>query len=561
MWLCALLACGLVTSPVGAAPAALSSAHPEATAAGVELLQAGGNAFDAAVAVSAVLAVVEPYSSGLGGGGFWLLHRASDGQQRMLDGREMAPGRAERDLYAESIRAGRRDSLDGPLAAAIPGVPAALVHLSTHYGCLPLARALAPAIRLARQGFTVDQLYQKRAAYRVEALRAYPESARLFLRKNEVPQAGVRITQPELAATLELLAREGRDGFYHGAYAERLVRGVQTAGGIWELADLAAYEVREREPIRTEYRGARIISASPPSSGGIVLALTLRVLAQLPERPAADKAAQMHQVIEAMRRAYHARALYLGDPDFTDVPVEMLLGDAYARQQAASFRSDAATPSASLPQSPVPHRPTGTDTTHFSIIDAAGNRVAATLSINLPFGSAYTVPGTGLLLNNEMDDFSIRPGLPNAYGLIGGQANAIAPGKRPLSSMSPTFVETGQRIAVLGTPGGSRIISMVLLGVLDFIRGNDPDSWVRLPRYHHQYLPDEVQYETAALEPLVRTQLQARGHQLRELDRDYGNMHALQWDQASGVMQAAADPRGAGQAQVLGDAALPACAR
>lgn len=561
MWLCASLAYGLVASPVGAAPAALSSARPEATAAGVELLQAGGNAFDAAVAVSAALAVVEPYSSGLGGGGFWLLHRASDGRQRMLDGRETAPGRAERDLYAASIRAGRRDSLDGPLAAAIPGVPAALAHLSTHYGCLPLARALAPAIRLARRGFSVDQLYQKRAAYRLGALRAYPESARLFLRKNEVPPAGVRITQPELAATLELLAREGRDGFYHGAYAERLVRGVQAAGGIWELADLAAYKVREREPIRTEYRGARIVSASPPSSGGIVLALTLRVLAQLPESPTVDKAAQVHQVIEAMRRAYHARALYLGDPDFTDVPVEMLLGDAYARQQAASFRSDAATPSASLPQSPVPHRPTGTDTTHFSIMDAAGNRVAATLSINLPFGSAYTVPGTGLLLNNEMDDFSIRPGLPNAYGLIGGQANAIAPGKRPLSSMSPTFVETGQRIAVLGTPGGSRIISMVLLGVLDFIRGNDPDSWVRLPRYHHQYLPDEVQYEPAALEPLVRTQLQARGHQLRELARDYGNMHALQWDQASGVMQAAADPRGAGRAQVLADASQPACAR
>lgn len=548
IWLWATAAVAVAPAAAGAAPAALSTAHPDATAAGAEILRAGGNAFDAAVAVSAALAVAEPYSSGLGGGGFWLLHRASDGRETMLDGRETAPGRAGPDLYAESLREGRRDNLDGPLAAGIPGVPAALAHLSARYGCLPLARSLTPAIRLARRGFTVDQRYRQRAGRRLAALRAYPESARLFLRGGEVPEAGARIVQPGLARTLELLAREGRDGFYRGAYAERLARSVREAGGIWESGDLAAYRAREREPVRTTYRGARIVSAAPPSSGGIVLALALHVLDRLPTEP--GRAAHTHRVIESMRHAYHARALYLGDPDFTAIPRAMLLGEAYAARQAATFRPDAATPSASLPPAP-PERPMGADTTHFSVIDADGNRVAATLSINLPFGSAYTVPGTGLLLNNEMDDFSIRPGVPNAYGLTGGQANAIAPGKRPLSSMSPTFVESGGRIAVLGTPGGSRIISMVMLGVLDFLHGNGPDSWVSRPRYHHQYLPDEVQFEAAALDAPLRAELSGRGHLLRELERPYGNMHAVQWDRTGALMQAAADPRGAGRAQVL----------
>ena len=553
-WLLAMLCSGGWTTTHAQSAAALSTAHPDATAAGAELLRAGGNAFDAAVAVSAALAVVEPYSSGLGGGGFWLLHRASDGLQSMLDGRETAPGAARHDMYVGSSRG----SLDGPGAAGIPGLPAALVHLSHRYGCLPLARALAPAIRLAHRGFTVGPLYQSRARYRLAALRADPESARIFLRAEAVPANGVQIRQPELAHTLALLAREGHAGFYAGDYAARLVREVRAAGGIWTRNDLYAYRVQERTPIRFRYRDIQVVSAAPPSSGGIVMALALNILDQL--QAPADHTAQLHYVIEAMRRAYHARALYLGDPEHVEIPTEQLLSPAYAARLAASFDPTAATASTDLPQAVSNASGTGTDTTHFSVIDTQGNRVAATLSINLPFGAAFTVPGTGVLLNNEMDDFASQPGVPNAYGLIGSTANAIAPGKRPLSSMSPSFLEDAGRIGVLGTPGGSRIISMVLLGVLDFSRGQGPDSWVRLPRYHHQYLPDEVQFESAALAPAARNRLTALGHQLRELDRSYGNMQAVQWELSSGQLQAAADPRGAGAAQVLAQQ-QPLCQR
>ncbi|HHH39564.1 MAG TPA: gamma-glutamyltransferase [Sedimenticola sp.] len=525
--------------------AAVASAHPLASDAGHEILAAGGNAFDAAVAVSAVLAVVEPYSSGLGGGGFWLLHRAADGFEVMLDGRERAPLAAQRDLYLDASGAVIPGlSIDGVLAAGIPGEPAALDHLARRYGRLPLARSLAPAIRVARDGFPVDARYRRMALRRLAALNASPAAAARFLVQGEVPPEGYLVRQPELAATLEALAAEGRDGFYRGSVGRKLVQGVRAAGGIWSDADLAQYRVVERPPVRGEYRGLRITSASPPSSGGVVLLTMLNILARY-DLDALPPVTRIHLLVEAMRRAYRDRATYLGDPDFVDMPLQRLVHPWYAAGLARDIRLDRATPSPALEPPPG-----GRDTTHFSILDREGNRVAATLSINYPFGSGFVAPGTGVLLNDEMDDFSARPGSPNVYGLVGGEANAIAPGKRMLSSMTPTFVETADGVAVLGTPGGSRIISMLLLAVLELADGKGPAAWVSRGRFHHQYLPDRIQYEPGALSPEQVSGLEAMGHRLRLLEHPYGNMQALFWNRRTGSVEAASDPRGGGSAIV-----------
>ncbi|MDX2457933.1 MAG: gamma-glutamyltransferase [Gammaproteobacteria bacterium] len=542
--------CVFSTAAVAARPPAdaIASAHPLATQAGIEILAAGGNAFDAAVAVSAVLAVVEPYSSGIGGGGFWLLHRARDGHEVMVDGREKAPLAARRDMYLDADGAVIPGmSVDGALAAGIPGEPAALVHIARHYGRLSLKRSLQPAIRLARKGFVVDAPYRKLAKFRQTTLQNDPEAAEIFLQDDDVPADGWRIVQSDLADTLEALARFGNAGFYRGPVARQLVDGVRAAGGIWTLEDLSQYHVVEREPVRGEFQGMRITSAAPPSSGGVALAAMLNMLGdfQLQEL---DAATRTHVVIEAMRRAYRDRAAYLGDPDFVTVPVARLTSPGHADYLAKSIRLDRATPSSTLPG--VPAATGGRDTTHFSILDSQGNRVAATLSINYPFGACVVPPGTGVLLNDEMDDFSAKPGVPNVYGLVGAEANAIEPGKRPLSSMSPTFVESESGVAILGTPGGSRIITMVLLGILDLAAGNKPDSWVSLPRFHHQYLPDVVQHEPGAFDASMIKALAARGHQLTPLDSTYGNMQAIYWDRKAGQVHAASDPRGVGDTRV-----------
>jgi gamma-glutamyltranspeptidase/glutathione hydrolase len=529
--------------------AAIASAHPLATQAGMDILAAGGNAFDAAVAVGAALAVVEPYSSGLGGGGFWLLHRATDGYEVVVDGRETAPLAARRDMYLDTGGDVVPDlSVDGALAAAIPGMPAALAHIAGHYGRLPLAQSLAPAIRLARTGFTVESHYQKLAGFRLVALQNDAEAASIFLDRDAVPESGYRIVQPELAMVLEALAARGRDGFYAGPVAQQLVAGVRAAGGIWTAEDLAGYAVIERTPIHVAYRGLEITSVPPPSSGGIALAEMLNILSgfDLPALPTADRA---HLVIEAMRRAYRDRAEFLGDSDFVQVPVARLTSQAHADQVAASIDPQRATPSAMLAGRELPEG--GNDTTHFSILDAEGNRVAATLSINYPFGAGVVPPGTGVLLNDEMDDFSAKPGVPNVYGLVGSGANAIEPGKRPLSSMTPTFVETGNAVAILGTPGGSRIITMLLLGILDIAAGDLPESWVRLPRFHHQYLPDVVQHEADAFDAETLQRLHAKGHTLEAYQSTWGNMQAVYFDRKSGKVYAASDPRGIGAAQVV----------
>ncbi|MCG8429276.1 MAG: gamma-glutamyltransferase, partial [Chromatiales bacterium] len=486
------------------------------------------------------------YSSGIGGGGFWLLHRQADGFQTMIDGRERAPLAADRDLYVdEQGKVIPGLSVNGPLSAGIPGEPAALVHISEKYGKLPLKKVLAPAIEAARDGFPIDEHYRRMALWRLKLLRDDPAANAQFLVDGEIPQAGYILRQLDLAKTLQALGDHGREGFYAGEVADKLIAGVQAAGGIWTQRDLDAYKVVEREPIRGRYRGMDIVTAAPPSSGGVVLVSMLNILSRF-DLAALPPLTRKHLIIEAMRRAYWDRAKYLGDPDFVQMPIERLTHPFYAAGLARDIEQDRATPSI---KDQTPKASEGNDTTHFSIIDRYGNRVAATLSINYPFGSCFVAPGTGVLLNDEMDDFSAQPGVPNVYGLIGGEANAIAPGKRMLSSMTPTFVESEQGVAVLGTPGGSRIITMVLHAILSLAEGEAPDAWVKVPRFHHQYLPDQVQFEPDALSELEQQQLAAMGHQLKPLGRTYGNMQALYWNKQTGKVSAASDPRGIGRAE------------
>lgn len=522
---------------------AIASAHPMATAAGYEILKQGGNAFDAAVAVSAVLSVVEPESSGLGGGGFWLLHIAKDNKNVFVDGREEAPAAAQRDMYLDQEGNVNRDlAVNGPLAAGIPGNVAAMTHIVKHYGKLSLAQDLAPAIKIAEQGFPAYDKFVRGLISKKDIMQRYPATMKAYFKNGkDTPKQGDIIVQKDLAATLKSIAKKGKKGFYQGKVAKKLVKAVKKAGGIWTLQDLRNYKIVERKPIYTTYRGKQLITAPPPSSGGIALATMLNILSGWDLTKMKDDE-RIHLVVEAMRRAYRDRSVHLGDPDFYDVPVKMLTNPYYADGLRAAIRSDKVTPSSYLPG--LMEIKEGNDTTHFSIIDTDGNLVATTQTVNTVFASKFVAAGTGVMLNNEMDDFSAKPGEPNAYGLIGGEANSIQPGKRPLSSMTPTFVIGDNDVAVLGTPGGSRIITMVLLGILDYFDGNPVDSWTAVPRYHHQYMPDILFYEPGAISAESIPALKARGHHLKEFQHTWGNMNAAHWDKTSGVTKAATDPRG-----------------
>jgi gamma-glutamyltranspeptidase / glutathione hydrolase len=535
--------------PAVAHKAAIASAYPLASEAGQEILKAGGNAFDAAVAVAAALAVVEPTSSGLGGGGFFLLHRQSDGFETMVDAREKAPGAASRDMYLD--KAGNEipnSSTSGPLSSAIPGEPAAFEYLARKYGKLPLKQSLQPAIRLAREGFPLYQRMQFAIKAKRDVLARSPDAAKVFLTADgNVPEVGTVIKQPELANTLEAIAAQGARGFYEGRVAQNLVAGVRAGGGIWTLEDLKNYRVVERKPLVGEYHGVRIVTAPPPSSGGIAVLDSLNILAGFDFHDV-DSATHKHLIIEAMRRAYRDRAIFLGDPDFIKMPLQQLMSVDYAAGQRSSIRADKAMPSDLLPG--IESEPKGMNTTHFSVLDAAGNRAAVTITVNLFFGNGYMPAGTGVLLNNEMDDFSTKPGRPNVFGLIGNTANSIAPNKRSLSSMSPTFVETRNGLMIIGSPGGSTIISQVLLGVLNYVDGMNAADIVKYPHYHHQYLPDEVNYEQGALSGDEISKLESMGHKLRLSNRQWGNMQVITWDFANGKVEAASDPRGEGEGLV-----------
>lgn len=530
--------------------AAVASAHPLATEAGIAVMQQGGNAFDAAIAVTAALAVVEPYSSGIGGGGFYLLHQEENDRHVMIDARERAPLRAHRDLYLDErgeVIPGA--SITGASSAGIPGIPAALVHLADKYGNLKLADSLAPAIRHANDGFPVDAYYQRMAGFRLKDLQKNKAASELFLKQGEVPEIGHKIIQRDLARTLQAIASSGFSGFYENEIAWKMVRDVRKNGGIWTMKDLATYQVKERSPDVTIYKGMKLVSASLPSSGGLVLSEILQMLAEF-DIEQLDEAQRVHLIVEAMRRAYRDRAQYMGDPDFIQVPIDYLVSEFHIKLLVDSISSSEATASTSL-DPVVPPTGNGTDTTHFSVIDRQGNKVSATFSINYPFGSCFVARGTGVLLNDEMDDFVSKPGVPNVYGLVGSHANAIEPGKRMLSSMTPSIAETRDRIAIIGTPGGSRIITMVLLGVLDFYDDKDADQIVNAGRFHHQYMPDEISYEPGVFTDELIDELQQLGHKTRAMDYEYGNMQLIIIDKKTGDIDAASDARGVGSAEVL----------
>ncbi|NND54531.1 MAG: gamma-glutamyltransferase [Gammaproteobacteria bacterium] len=529
--------------------AAVASADPLATQAGLDVMAAGGNAFDAAVAVAATLGVVEPSSSGFGGGGFFLLYIAATDEYRFIDAREMAPILSTRDMYLdEDGNPVKGLTVSGPLAAGIPGEPAGMAYLAENFGTLPFADLLAPAIRHAEEGFTMSRRALLGLRFRKRSVAESPAMAEVFLPNGELPAIGDVIRQPDLATTLRRMAADGADGFYKGETAHLLVDGVQAAGGIWTLDDLSNYRVIEREPQITNYRGMKVVSAPLPSSGGIVLTQVFNFLdGYAPEQLAGVQG--KHLLIEGMRRAYRDRALYMGDTDYVAVPVARLTSRAHMDAQRASVALDRATPSSELDGIPDDGS-AGDQTTHFSVIDAAGNRVAATITINTWYGAAFIPPGTGVILNNEMDDFSIKPGVPNEFELVGDEANAVAPGKRPLSSMSPTFLESDRGIAVVGTPGGSRIITMVLNASLDWFNGATAEDMVSRKRFHHQYLPDRVSYEPGAFSADEIAALEAMGHTLKEVARPYGNMNVVTYDFATGEVRSATDPRGEGEGRV-----------
>ncbi|HKK08890.1 MAG TPA: gamma-glutamyltransferase [Gemmatimonadota bacterium] len=517
-----------------------------ASAAGVEILRAGGNAMDAAIAVQFALAVVHPQAGNIGGGGFAVVHTA-EGGSGALDFREKAPLAATHDMFVDSAGKVTGASWTGPTAAGVPGSVAGMEELHDRYGTLPWARLLRPAIRLARDGFTVRSPLHDAIAEEADRLRRFPASAAIFLPGGEPPAVGDTLRQPDLARTLGAVADGGASAFYDGWIADSLAAEQARDGGLMTRGDLDAYRAVWRDPIVAHYRGRTVVSMPPPSSGGVTLAEMLDILSgfDLAEMGFHSPDA-IHVTVEAMRRAYADRNYYLGDPDFVKMPIGMLTSEAYADSLRATIDMDHASPSSRFNKVPVESK----ETTHFSVVDSAGDAVAITTTLNGYFGSAVTVRGAGFVLNDEMDDFAARPGVPNAYGLVQGEANAIAPGKRMLSSMTPTIVldEAGRLELVTGTPGGSTIITSVLQIVTDQIDfGLPPQAAVNAPRFHHQNLPDHIYYEPDGLDSAVIAELRRRGHELVERRGYSGDVNSI-YVAPDGTLYGAADPRRKGAA-------------
>jgi gamma-glutamyltranspeptidase/glutathione hydrolase len=520
--------------------AAIASANFLATRAGLEVLRKGGNAFDAAIAVASTLSVVEPESSGIGGGFMAVLHRAKDGHNVFIDARETAPAAVDpKDYVKPDGSPDREASLTGPLSAGIPGEPAGLVLIAKRYGRLSLQQSLAPAIRIARDGFQPDPRLHGAIVEEQKVLQRWPASAAKYLVNGQPPAADATWRDPDQARTLELIAQQGDAGFYHGETARKLVDAVRAAGGNWTLADLAGYQAKERTPIGVDYHGYKIITAPPPSSGGVAIAEILNILSGY-DLAKMDQVQRVHYVVEAMRRAFRDHNDYLGDPDFVKMPLDMLLSPYYADGLRQSILPDRATPSSMLPRAEPADA--GMHTTHFSIIDADGNMAAVTLTVNTILGSKFVAAGTGVLLNNEMDDFALVPNKPNVYGLLGSKANAPVGGKRMLSSMSPSIVIGPERTMVIGSPGGSTIITQVLEGILHFIDGENAQQIVAHKRFHHQYLPDVVMVEPGMFDPATSAALEKMGYTLKQRE-PWGFMNVVTWDRKTHQLDAASDPR------------------
>ena len=522
---------------------------PEASQAGAAMSAAGGNIVDAAVAVSFAISVVRPQSTGLGGGGFLLLHLADEGRTLSFDFRERAPLAATRDLYQDrNGNVDARSSLFGSRAVAVPGTVAGLVELHERFGSLPLEVVLEPARKLAAEGFI---MYADLAGAIAQAESDMDAGMRaVFLPDGRPPEVGERFLQPDLAVTIERIGRTGRDGFYEGPVAQALVDYMAATGGLITRADLDQYEVRSGPALLGDYNGYRIATMPPPSSGVFILNM-LSMLARTNPREtyARDKAEYYHMLIEVFRRGYQDRARYGGDPLFVDVPVSHLLSDEYISGRLAAIDHRHATPSESL-EGVGAVAVESRETTHFSILDRNGNAIASTQSVNYRLGARVMIPGTGVVLNDTMDDFSAAPGVPNVYGLVGGQANAIAGGKTPLSSMSPTIVferENPQQVRmVLGAPGGSRIITSIIETILNDIE-MDMHAYasVARARLHHQYLPDRVFFERGAMGPGVRALLEERGHRLELVPAIGAKVFLVRRD--GDRLIGASDPRGDGQ--------------
>lgn len=546
-WLASVGWCGAANDLVARGKAGVVvSPEPLATQVGLDVLAAGGNAVDAAVSIALTLAVTHPQAGNLGGGGFLLVLMA-DGRTAAIDFRERAPAAAHRDLY---LRADGSVDLDraqfGPSAAGVPGSPAGLALALQRLGSLPLQQLAQPAIALARDGFVVDQFLAGALHAERKNLARYPSTKQVFFVGERPLQQGERLVQKDLAATLTRYAEHGKDGFYRGPTADLIVAAMHD-GGCITLADLAAYQVKEREPLRGTYRGYEVLGMPPPSSGGVALQEMLNLLEPFDlQQLGYGGSKYLHLLTEVMRRAYADRSQHLGDPDFAAVPVAGLVSKAYARQRSASLAFDRRSEVA--PGQP-PAGKDSDDTLHFSVVDKLGNAVACTTTINSTFGSMCVVPGAGFLLNNEMDDFSAKPGTPNQFGLIGGEANAIAPHKRMLSSMTPTIVrKDGELRLVLGAPGGGRIITgvlQVLLHRLDF--GMSLEQAVRAGRIHHQWAPDLIDYEAHAVVPDVRAALQQLGHQFASQPRGIAQVMAIEV-QPDGLRIGVADHRSGGSA-------------
>lgn len=528
------------------------SAHPLASEAGVEMLQAGGNAVDASVATALAISVVEPFSAGIGGGGFLLLYAADTGEMKALDFRERAPLAATREMYLDA--AGNpisRASLDGHRAAGVPGTVAGLAAVHRQYGTLPWRQVVAPAIRLASEGFLVSRRFVEAVARRQEVLLGNPAAREAFTRGGEAYRVGDRLIQPDLAETLEQIAGEPQS-FYTGEIAGAIADDMAANGGLITREDLAAYAPIWRDPICGDFRRWNVCSMPPPSSGGVHVLQILNLMGDTDlaglswHHPDA-----LHLLIESMKIAYADRAEYLGDPDFVEVPVRELVSGEYAQQRRGEITMDRARAASEVKPMDAETRERlreSPDTSHLTVVDGDRNAVSLTFTVNGGFGAGVVAAGTGILLNNEMDDFAIAPGVPNLFGLVGGDANAIAPRKTPLSSMTPTIVtENGELRLALGSPGGSTIITTVLQILLNvLVYDMDVEAAVAAPRIHQQWLPETVAVESWGLDALTVEELRRRGHELR-IGGTWGNASAIEV-MPDGTLEGAADPRGEGEA-------------
>lgn len=531
-----------VFHPVIAKNGMVASEQELATQIGVDILKAGGNAVDAAVAVGFALAVALPNAGNIGGGGFMMVHDAKSGRDIALDFREVAPRGASRSMYLDAdgkVIDGK--SLHTHYAVGVPGTVAGMTHALSRWGSMPLARVMAPAIALADKGYPVSVTLAKTLEQEKKQMGRWPATQAVFWKNGAPLQTGERLVQKDLAQSLRLISQQGAKAFYQGAIAQKIAAEMAPHANAITLQDLRDYKVAEREPVRGSYRGYQIVTMPPPSSGGAHLIQILNMMERWPMNQwGANSAQSVHYMTEAMKLAYADRSEYLGDPDFVKIPLKGLISKNYAGELAAGIKPQQARPSQDI----RPGRPQAYEsdqTTHYSVVDKAGNAVAVTYTLNTNFGSGIVARGTGILLNNEMDDFSAKPGVANAYGLVGGDANAVQAGKRPLSSMTPTLVlKDGKPVLVTGSPGGARIITTVLQQIVNHIDfGMNPAEAASTPRFHHQWTPDELRVEKG-FSPDTLALLRQWGHKVA-LKASMGRSQTI--EVRDGLLRGASDPR------------------